>query len=101
MLDPAEIEELASKIESLFVRRRGRLDPAELAQVAAALGLEARVPREKGPPQKPLGDSNMPDLIGTTLAHALREFEWRRYRPVSDDGVIVHRFEPVPGDAER
>jgi hypothetical protein len=37
----------------------------------------------------------MPDLIGTNLAHALREFEWRRYRPVSDDGVIVHRFEPA------
>lgn len=89
------IAELALEVKELFEHKLGRYDAADLVEVAASLVVAAREEREKLPRLKPLGDAHIPDLIGTNFSHALNEFEWRSVRPVSDDGVIVHRFEAI------
>lgn len=95
MAYPDTIAELAAELKALFERRRGRFDLADLCAACTLLRHGVGVARVKKPTMKPLGDNYMPYLIGTNFSHASNEFRWRAYKPVSNDGVIVHRFHKV------
>lgn len=64
----------------------------DLIEVCRVFGLEAleKAPAQKIP--KMLAKNYFADIAGINLQYALETYEWKGWRPITDDGVTVAGF---------
>jgi hypothetical protein len=93
--------ELAQALRELFTGRNGEFDVEAFVAAARVLDFDARPLHPPMATPKPLADNYLADLLGVNLAHALEAYDWKDWRPVTEDGVTISAFWRSSGAPDR
>jgi len=100
MSETASNRELADAIKEIFKSRRGEFRIEDLIEVLKEFRLAAIEKRPAHLAGKMYARNNFADIIGTNLEHALEEYEWKEWCPMTINGITITGFWDLSKEAE-